>query len=69
MPDKESVEMLQIIHSTIMMDPGAAYNWGGYLNRIYNNVKLRENGLVTHHASNSEKANKAIEDMVKAVTE
>ncbi|MBE6561693.1 MAG: hypothetical protein E7662_11275 [Ruminococcaceae bacterium] len=67
--DKESVEMLQIIHSTIMMDPGAAYNWGGYLNRIYNNVKLRENGLVTHHASNSEKAAKAIEDMVKAVTE
>ena len=67
--DQESVEMLQIIHSSIMMDPGAAYNWGGYLNRIYNNVSERANPLATYHASNAASAAAAIDKMVKAVTE
>ncbi len=67
--DAESVEMLQIIHSSIMMDPGAAYNWGGYLNRIYLNVSERANPLATFHASNAEKAATQIANMVKAVTE
>ena len=65
--DKDSVEMLQIIHNTIVMDIGAVYGWGGYLNEIYKIVNRGTNTFASFDAANRAAATKSIEDLVKVV--
>ena len=65
--DKESVDMLRIIHNTIILDAGSCYNWGGYLNEIYKVVNQGKNTLVTFDASKKAAAQKTIDDLIEKV--
>ncbi len=65
--DKESVDMLRIVHDTIVLDAGACYGWGGYLNEIYKVVNQGKNTLVTFDASKKASAQKTIDDLIEKV--
>ena len=65
--DQESVDMLRIVHDTIVLDAGACYGWGGYLNEIYKVVNQGKNTLVTFDASKKAAAQKTIDDLIAKV--
>ncbi len=65
--DKESVDMLRIIHDSIVLDAGACYGWGGYLSEIYKVVNQGNNTLVTFDASHKASAQKTIDDLIERV--
>ena len=59
--------MLQIIHSTIVMDIGGVYGWGGYLNEIYKIVNRGTNTFASFDAANRAAATLKIEELVKTI--
>lgn len=65
--DRESVDMLRIIHDSIVLDAGSCYGWGGYLNEIYKVVNQGKNTLVTFDASKKAAAQKTIDDLIEKV--
>lgn len=67
--DEDSVEMLRIIHDSMVMDLGASYNWGDYLNKLYSIVNQGKNDMVTHHASHAASVEKKIADFVAELSE
>ncbi|MBE6559717.1 MAG: hypothetical protein E7662_01225 [Ruminococcaceae bacterium] len=65
--DVQSVDMLEIIHNTLVMDIGSVYNWGSYLTQIYKVVNQGKNTLVTHDASKRTVAANAIADLIATI--
>ncbi|MCR5262933.1 MAG: hypothetical protein K6D94_03590 [Clostridiales bacterium] len=59
--DEESVEMLQLVHSTLYYDLGALYNWGDMRMIIENMSNKPENTLQTNFAKAEKKINKDME--------
>ena len=65
--DRESVDMLRIVHDTIVLDAGAVYGWGYYLNEIYKVVNTGTNTLVTFDASKKASTQKTIDTVIERV--
>ena len=65
--DEDSIEMLEIIHSSMFYDAGAVYNWGAFLGAAYDVVTSGTNNLVTVAASKNALATKEIQRMLDKI--
>jgi len=65
--DQDSIEMLEIIHSSMFYDAGAVYNWGAFLGAAYNVVTSGTNNLVTVAASKMKSAENEMQTLLNEI--